>query len=169
MCGGASSALPPVSLFLGLSPRVRGSRLVFHRHRREDRSIPACAGEPSSGAFDFSAYQVYPRVCGGACFVWGNTEQTIGLSPRVRGSRNFGSLRRESQRSIPACAGEPVSFMLFALPSKVYPRVCGGAESALLVSSMFEGLSPRVRGSRNRSDTRAIYPWSIPACAGEPE
>ena len=51
----------------------------------------------------------------------------------------------------------------------VYPRVCGGTSKRLTSRRASEGLSPRVRGNRERS--RRLHParGSIPACAGEPQ
>ena len=70
--------------------------------------------------------------------------------------------------SIPACAGEPVILEGAYLPTRVHPRVCGGALRRVHLGGLVMGPSPRVRGSHT-----AISPWrapwgSIPACAGEP-
>ena len=50
-------------------------------------------------------------------------------------------------RSIPACAGEPDQITLPLMASRVYPRVCGGTPTALVVDGIDQGLSPRVRGN----------------------
>ena len=71
-------------------------------------------------------------------------------------------------RSIPACAGEPVSPSLAMRPAQVYPRVCGGTISGGKIPVIGEGLSPRVRGNRRRRGNRRPAQGSIPACAGEP-
>ena len=70
----------------GLSPRVRGSQTGIPTGYQHYRSIPACAGEPSSGAFRARVSWVYPRVCGGAGRVELTHPTAAGLSPRVRGS-----------------------------------------------------------------------------------
>ncbi len=65
VCGGTESDLARVQEESGLSPRVRGNRpeqLVYLNSRR---SIPACAGEPSTALPQADALRVYPRVCGG--------------------------------------------------------------------------------------------------------
>ena len=46
--------------------------------------------------------------------------------------------------------------------------MCGGALQITLAGSVLQGLSPRVRGSRDRGNHRADRGGSIPACAGEP-
>ena len=81
-----------------------------------------------------------------------------------------------SRMSIPACAGEPV------IMYKVYPRVCGGTDIMLTITTKYGGLSPRVRGNpllglRVRgnpdysccADAAKPFHGSIPACAGEPD
>ena len=50
----------------------------------------------------------------------------------------------------------------------VYPRVCGGAGLRVGSEEEVNGLSPRVRGSLQRTPLRTRCHWSIPACAGEP-
>ena len=73
------------------------------------------------------------------------------------------------RRSIPACAGEPISFPLPHSLIGVYPRVCGGAIYSLKLIACAQGLSPRVRGSRPPPRGACHAARSIPACAGEPD
>ena len=86
VCGGTGSPLPLPYLAKGLSPRVRGNphRLAAGALRRG--SIPACAGEPASGARAPCGKGVYPRVCGGTLRVAIDDVLAEGLSPRVRGN-----------------------------------------------------------------------------------
>ena len=91
-----------------------------------------------------------------------------GLSPRVRGSPHLAVRWCGHQGSIPACAGEPVVVVIRKEPTRVYPRVCGGADSTARPSQHMYGLSPRVRGSRAGRLYTALRSRSIPACAGEP-
>ena len=51
----------------------------------------------------------------------------------------------------------------------VYPRVCGGTDTATTKEVLLEGLSPRVRGNRHRYPQNGGVLGSIPACAGEPD
>ena len=55
-----------------------------------------------------------------------------------------------------------------ACNTRVYPRVCGGADLGDLAGRAQEGLSPRVRGSLHRGTASRPGAGSIPACAGEP-
>ena len=78
-------------------------------------------------------------------------------------------LRRQCLRSIPACAGEPLEQPLVTRVSRVYPRVCGGTTLSPSGTTSGIGLSPRVRGNRERQPAHTLYRRSIPACAGEPQ
>ena len=72
------------------------------------------------------------------------------------------------KRSIPACAGEPVSAATCVSTEEVYPRVCGGTRLLYLIWPGAGGLSPRVRGNPRPFRHRTDAARSIPACAGEP-
>ena len=130
----------------GLSPRGRGN----HRHavdvRVSSRSIPAGAGEPTSGPWWARARRVYPRGGGGT----GRNSELMrvkeGLSPRGRGNREHHGPVGAQVRSIPAGAGEPSPRVKDRRMHRVYPRGGGGTTST----------SPYP------------YPGSIPAGAGEP-
>ena len=70
--------------------------------------------------------------------------------------------------SIPACAGEPYRAAQNRRKQWVYPRVCGGTNYANGGGVWSPGLSPRVRGNLAVKGGRYLYRRSIPACAGEP-
>jgi len=147
-CGGA---LPPAlarSSSPGLSPRVRGSRPCDRSAGPRRGSIPAGAGEPVK----------HPV----------GEPKPEGLSPRVRGSPLMKPSRIDLAGSIPAGAGEPAGEDHPRRRRGVYPRGCGGAAVRPLVRGLAEGLSPRVRGSRDGCGLRPLWPGSIPAGAGEP-
>ena len=69
---------------------------------------------------------VYPRVCGGTDYAPHQPFLNGGLSPRVRGNPGKSQSEIAAMRSIPACAGEPLSQLPVAGGYRVYPRVCGG-------------------------------------------
>ena len=172
----------------GLSPRVRGNHALLVARRAYRRSIPACAGEPGSGQSVGQHAKVYPRVCGGTPVLASGDFALRGLSPRVRGNPAAASPRRNDERSIPACAGEPKpqcmrSYSFGVYPrvcggtqtslryqpdGKVYPRVCGGTTMTRMDRSPSGGLSPRVRGNPTGYASLDSRGGSIPACAGEP-
>ena len=168
MCGGTSTVHSSGLPSPGLSPRVRGNRLHRRAPSRASRSIPACAGEPTSGTMSPALMGVYPRVCGGTSPECADRAATWGLSPRVRGNRLRRPRGAAGLRSIPACAGEPRRALVATVAPEVYPRVCGGTGSGCTVIIGDNGLSPRVRGNRTGIPADCIPQGSIPACAGEP-
>ncbi len=131
-------------------------------------SIPACAGEPRPRRWPRGSPRVDPRVCGGAPFATVPGVHHQGRSPRVRGSRATKTPPSIRGGSIPACAGEPLSHRGREGPSRVDPRVCGGADSTRQWPGTDRGRSPRVRGSPDHARTEHHRVGSIPACAGEP-
>ena len=126
VCGGTSSLAACSISFMGLSPRVRGNQKRLDVFGSRLRSIPACAGEPSSSGVILSQSGVYPRVCGGTGRDEDIKSAIHGLSPRVRGNQSMPGDYQEGNGSIPACAGEPPGDTGEKCWCKVYPRVCGG-------------------------------------------
>ncbi len=92
----------------------------------------------------------------------------MGLSPRVRGNPPQAPNHAWLPGSIPACAGEPTILYSIVGVSWVYPRVCGGTSTTWGAFGPGRGLSPRVRGNRDRRAHGVEHRGSIPACAGEP-
>ena len=168
VCGGTLPVDAEGQAFEGLSPRVRGNPALVRVDAAGQGSIPACAGEPRRRGFGAGALGVYPRVCGGTGIRVGRPIAVQGLSPRVRGNRLETVQRRLEFGSIPACAGEPAKRRPPRKCRRVYPRVCGGTRSVRGIAQGQTGLSPRVRGNRNRRLAAGRGAGSIPACAGEP-
>ena len=167
VCGGSRGLRVAGYRAAGLSPRVRGKPEVTHRPRRQNRSIPACAGEARNAPPPATPRPVYPRVCGGSPnpHAWANPH--AGLSPRVRGKRGALMTTARNNRSIPACAGEAPFRRPPRATAAVYPRVCGGSGQKWLSEGNGKGLSPRVRGKPARPVEQGLVLGSIPACAGE--
>ena len=168
MCGGTLSRQPAGGSGQGLSPRVRGNRCGICGCPSSMRSIPACAGEPATGKARGRRRRVYPRVCGGTVATELGSNLSRGLSPRVRGNLRNILLNLDSQRSIPACAGEPIQLPRRIKLAEVYPRVCGGTRRVVHAGQHCRGLSPRVRGNPEGQAAGFQQGGSIPACAGEP-
>ena len=152
----------------GLSPRVRGSRLVRKAADFYYGIIPACAGKPRPPAAAAPPPRDYPRVCGEAFDEVAAGRRWTGLSPRVRGSRFSGHGLSLLQGIIPACAGKPAAASRAARIAGDYPRVCGEARYPLNIGGEGDGLSPRVRGSQGATYFGAGNIGIIPACAGKP-
>ena len=149
VCGGTDREARFDVSEMGLSPRVRGNPYCATDSTGLTGSIPACAGEPSPVGSPCPPARVYPRVCGGTIRTRPPFDDTVGLSPRVRGNPCVLSAGGPSLWSIPACAGEPYRWARRTIQVK--------------------GLSPRVRGNRSLSPSRRRPIRSIPACAGEPQ
>ena len=126
VCGGTHPTAEDEYESVGLSPRVRGNRLASLALIAWDRSIPACAGEPTPRSSRPSPGRVYPRVCGGTLPAFLANSSSAGLSPRVRGNHPLHPAHKGRLGSIPACAGEPLAYHIWDLTSTTYPRVCGG-------------------------------------------
>ena len=127
-CGGTCQHHDVGDAPVGLSPRVRGNRMVGLFLLQPDRSIPASAGEPVFYNPAGDEPEVYPRECGGNLPApW--------MTDRVH-------------RSIPASAGEPSHATAPRQLPPVYPRECGGTIAWDLIFNDGAGLSPRVRGNR---------------------
>ncbi len=152
----------------GLSPRVRGSRRMYGPVVFSVRSIPACTGKPPVASTSGSQGMVYPRVYGEAGKCGEIRATAMGLSPRVRGSPLPLASHDFAWRSIPACTGKPQLPDYRSSRSQVYPRVYGEAPVELAISPVACGLSPRVRGSRQKPTDSASTDRSIPACTGKP-
>ncbi len=126
VCGGTPRTFRRSDKSGGLSPRVRGNRVTVCDHEIVPGSIPACAGEPSRALTSTRRSAVYPRVCGGTANGDFADADDKGLSPRVRGNPAAGHGGGHAARSIPACAGEPITARGVIQAQQVYPRVCGG-------------------------------------------
>ena len=127
VCGGAELASCWPANASGLSPRMRGSPQVRERRDVVAGIIPAYAGEPATTPQTTKEVWDYPRVCGGAGTSSFSISETLGLSPRMRGSRVSLRLHQICLGIIPAYAGEPFCARRTSRSSRDYPRVCGGA------------------------------------------
>ena len=93
----------------GLSPRGRGNPTGDNVDDGGQGSIPAWAGQPSSG-LDLPRFStVYPRVGGATLKTRVTLAPFFGLSPRGRGNPPRPPPPEIIARSIPAWAGQPIS------------------------------------------------------------
>ena len=147
-----------------------GRQTLGDRERRRLTVHPRVCGEARADRAGFAGGRrgVHPRVCGEAFPSPPPLAPGRGPSPRVRGSRMQPDPQGRAPRSIPACAGKPEARPHPDCFQWVHPRVCGEAADSEIHGGVFEGPSPRVRGS----PTAAVNPpdpaGSIPACAGKP-
>ena len=125
VCGEHVSLGIDVAATDGSSPRVRGTRHIQRIHKQRLRFIPACAGNTSVYRAAAAATTVHPRVCGEHGIARDSEVAIAGSSPRVRGTPPLYQSRTHAHRFIPACAGNTICRVHYALYVTVHPRVCG--------------------------------------------
>ena len=136
--------------------------------RRQDHTTIWATGYIIPLIFNERMSRVHPRVGGGARYMLPRLRDTVGPSPRGRGSRATVGSGPDPLGSIPAWAGEPAALGAEVPLRRVHPRVGGGAASIWNVRVYTSGPSPRGRGSHVYIDRDVIRQRSIPAWAGEP-
>ena len=187
VCGELVWVPVKTSATVGSSPRVRGTRRWHDQRPVPVRFIPACAGNSGYQSRRPMAKPVHPRVCGELRCAPRRPIDTIGSSPRVRGTPVQGMERGGQLRFIPACAGNSLCAATRASRPAVHPRVCGELRPVPMEKLNDGGSSPRVRGTPTCSTSTqaqwpvhprvcgelcaACGPWRrqqrfIPACAG---
>jgi len=130
----------------GSSPRARGTLMDETGANKQERFIPACAGNTPGGC----PIVAHPPV-----------------HPRVRGEHTFPWRRRETDaRFIPACAGNTMGARASPRPCAVHPRVRGEHSHPLGVVALGVGSSPRARGTLGQEHGGFVRFRFIPACAG---
>ena len=147
-CGGTCRCSRRRYPTTGLSPRLRGNRLLAASDRSALRSIPALAGEPRGPLPAHVVPAVYPRACGGTIAAMPSPVLQPGLSPRLRGNPPVIPGQMWRSGSIPALAGEPRRLRPTSYARRVYPRACGGTDDDNVGLIIKGGLSPRLRGNR---------------------
>ena len=146
VCGERARRAGPQRLNLGSSPRVRGTGADLPAVLREERFIPACAGNGVAAASPPRWRSVHPRVCGERTRIGLDHGSIAGSSPRVRGTGR----RRRSRRPF----------------SPVHPRVCGERTNCILLMSKSLSGRPwstagigRSGGSPRRSFGSVLRGW----------
>ncbi len=153
----------------GLSPRVRGNPRFNPYDPPPPGPIPACAGQPNPNVLMPRRLGAYPRVCGATDDDRLAFCPLKGLSPRVRGNRDWSPCGTPRVRPIPACAGQPATSARLTRQRRAYPRVCGATAATSSAGVPMRGLSPRVRGNRQQQGFGRCLQGPIPACAGQPK
>ena len=167
-CGGTRTLIRSKNAVGGLSPRMRGHRILVIGHIPFLGSIPAHAGAPSGIPPNRPVRRVYPRACGGTSAAIIKISPQKGLSPRMRGHHYTELLAQGTMGSIPAHAGAPKQATDPANERTVYPRACGGTLDVSTEEGKSQGLSPRMRGHLVCAGDVDHEPGSIPAHAGAP-
>ena len=150
----------------GSSPRVRGTPHRRGVRRGIRRFIPACAGNTISIGWLVTSITVHPRVCGEHPGAELAVRNSVGSSPRVRGTLVLRYAEGSLRRFIPACAGNTGVQFGQHCHRPVHPRVCGEHGVIRGAVKPLAGSSPRVRGTRVKTLTLSRRGRFIPACAG---
>ena len=147
VCGEHGFKVMPAVDIVGSSPRVRGTPKMCHSMNADVRFIPACAGNTAASRSPCGARAVHPRVCGEHRYIVSVPRDSVGSSPRVRGTPRLRAGHGRHERFIPACAGNTKTRRCATQEDTVHPRVCGEHATANLRRAGDAGSSPRVRGT----------------------
>ena len=166
VCGEQCLDMSEAETQAGSSPRVRGTVHSLPWALNHRRFIPACAGNRLTDNQLSSMLPVHPRVCGEQRGGQENIQDTLGSSPRVRGTEWVGNESDCCSRFIPACAGNRQAGSATHGRQPVHPRVCGEQNCESVPPLPPTGSSPRVRGTAMKGFWHCNLRRFIPACAG---
>ena len=154
------------ALRAGSSPRTRGTVALGLAGGRDDRFIPAHAGNSWARTPAMRSRSVHPRARGEQCPLDCHTPRVPGSSPRTRGT-GFARLHQlDLLRFIPAHAGNSRKAFKTRPPKSVHPRARGEQGWLLGQLAVVVGSSPRTRGTEARGDAARHLVRFIPAHAG---
>ena len=170
----------------GSSPRLRGTGWARHSNATKCRFIPAPAGNRALAPSCRSNSTVHPRACGeqeeNEVFFRGS----LGSSPRLRGTVHHAKIENSTRRFIPApagnspaghCASSSIRFIPAPAGNSpkpgaarrrptVHPRACGEQPALHVNDVLYDGSSPRLRGTVNAERPYSGESRFIPAPAG---
>ena len=150
----------------GSSPRGRGTQFRRLCEKAAHRFIPAWAGNTRRGPRKAWTWTVHPRV-GGEHTDWPvDLLNSLGSSPRGRGTHTWCKRFSTSRRFIPAWAGNTAAQSSRCSSISVHPRVGGEHSIRRLIISTSSGSSPRGRGTPAPSTPTRTRSRFIPAWAG---
>ena len=112
---------------------------------------------------------VHPRVCGERGGATQNNAAIDGSSPRLRGTQQREYVWLQHWRFIPAFAGNADLLLVRQRGCAVHPRVCGEREYARDGDRLWNGSSPRLRGTLLALVKYDLAARFIPAFAGNAE
>ena len=158
--------MPVTKIFIGSSPRARGTHAATARSSGAGRFIPASAGNTSANADIWDSPAVHPRERGEHSATINLSSATSGSSPRARGTRSDPAVKNEVKRFIPASAGNTQSGTIQLLLTPVHPRERGEHAIWAFRSALAAGSSPRARGTPPTATAENEALRFIPASAG---
>ena len=126
---------------------MRGTRNRRRRAGRDTGIIPAYAGNTSPLCFVGVACRDHPRVCGEHLQQSVGGVETVGSSPRMRGTRYPLVQQSGVAGIIPAYAGNTGHGLWRCVWCEDHPRVCGEHLLLKQIVRRSKGSSPRMRGT----------------------
>ena len=156
----------PWMLYMGSSPRMRGTRHHARLETVETGIIPAYAGNTRERHGTVSDRRDHPRVCGEHTTHDLFVVAELGSSPRMRGTRNHRRGGNALRGTIPAYAGNTTLALLRDVWVLNHPRVCGEHQMYGSLVGWDSGSSPRMRGTHDVIAFHTLRPGIIPAYAG---
>ena len=109
----------------GSSPRVRGTLRIGAWNADLQRFIPARAGNAIPAKPELTQMAVHPRACGERWVANLPSVESIGSSPRARGTPVQLAEDGVARRFIPARAGNAQGPAARIASAAVHPRACG--------------------------------------------
>ena len=158
--------LTPYLIWMGSSPRVRGSHTDRILQSKSLGIIPAGAGLTVIVLSEYKIPWDHPRGCGAHLKLKDVATMLSGSSPRVRGSLERVVRVAVEDGIIPAGAGLTFQFLRRDDLARDHPRGCGAHGAIIPGFGSCMGSSPRVRGSQKRRNKMATKKGIIPAGAG---
>ena len=124
ICREQPSSSPLYYTAFGSSPHMQGT--VLHRRRTVDRSrfIPAYAGNRLHIVYIHGTQPVHPRICREQNFPNFGNRNLFGSSPHMQGTVHHSASPRETDRFIPAYAGNSDVVRELPVTETVHPRIC---------------------------------------------
>ncbi len=180
-CGANSEATESRVTCSGSSPRMRGKRarvwlrlgglriIPAHASGRGTsmRIIPAHAGHTKATSSPSASSPDHPRACGANHVSMDDTMPPAGSSPRMRGKQKYLAALQDSERIIPAHAGQTGERTRGSSRGPDHPRACGANPEMSMNRLPESGSSPRMRGKPTPWWSRYGAGRIIPAHAGQ--
>ena len=150
----------------GSSPRMRGTPWLNPSRMSIGGIIPAYAGNTDQSIIAFPSCGDHPRVCGEHSDRPFILLDSLGSSPRMRGTPFTHFSGAERVGIIPAYAGNTCPNGRGSRSDRDHPRVCGEHKTPSRPEGEKWGSSPRMRGTRRRGSVFLTFNGIIPAYAG---
>ena len=166
-CGANSPLRYPVFVSIGSSPHMRGKLAPSRDWLEAGRIIPAHAGQTYTSVAAQQSRSDHPRTCGANSLLRVGPCHAVGSSPHMRGKLKYEILAPDTERIIPAHAGQTVLTMVICAAVSDHPRTCGANTLKRYTSPLFDGSSPHMRGKLACDTVLALVARIIPAHAGQ--